>query len=93
MKAQDSLSVVVMGVSAVDAEIKARYIPVSQLATTPLQQSAVAIIFLMTFLAFTVWGIRVYSRVLTKQFGVGTRLTFPTISPPSDMVIPNGIFD
>ncbi|KAH8650726.1 hypothetical protein BGZ61DRAFT_375548 [Ilyonectria robusta] len=81
-----------MGVSAVDAEIKARYIPVSQLATTPLQQSAVAIIFLMTFLAFTVWGIRVYSRVLTKQFGVDDWLVTAAMAFSLALVVPYYMF-
>lgn len=72
---RDELGAIGMGVAAVDTGIKARYIPVTELATTPMQQGAIAIIFLMTFLAFAIWAVRVYSRVSTKQFGIGTCLT------------------
>ncbi|KAF5009282.1 hypothetical protein FDECE_4494 [Fusarium decemcellulare] len=52
------------------AGLKPRYIPVSQLPTTSLQQGAMAIIFLMTFLAFAFWIVRMYSRLSTKQLGI-----------------------
>ncbi|KAK7429462.1 hypothetical protein QQZ08_004054 [Neonectria magnoliae] len=73
------------GVAAVGVGVKARWIPVSQLSTTPLQQGAIAIIFLMTFLAFIVWAIRMYSRVTTKQIGVVFKYDYtghPTKSLP-----------
>lgn len=75
MLQRDEIHAIGMGVAMVDTGIKARYIPVTELPTTSMQQGAIAIIFLMTFLAFAVWAVRVYSRVTTKQFGIGTCLT------------------
>ncbi|KAH7136781.1 hypothetical protein B0J13DRAFT_609649 [Dactylonectria estremocensis] len=94
MRLSDSLSIVEMGVSAVDADtsIKARYIPVSEIPTTPLQQGAVGIIFLMTFLAFFVWGVRVYSRVSSKQFGVDDWLVTIAMAFSLALVGPNYMF-
>ncbi|KAJ3527008.1 hypothetical protein NM208_g10919 [Fusarium decemcellulare] len=60
-----------VGTASSSAGLKPRYIPVSQLPTTSLQQGAMAIIFLMTFLAFAFWTVRMYSRLSTKQLGIG----------------------
>ncbi|CAM1501351.1 Fc.00g105130.m01.CDS01 [Cosmosporella sp. VM-42] len=78
--------------SLTDAGLEARYIPVSELPTTPLQQGAIAIIFLMTFLAFTVWGIRIYSRVTTKQLGIDDWLTTAAMVCSLGMLVPNYMF-
>jgi hypothetical protein len=51
--------------------LQPRYTPVSQLPTTPLQQSAIAIIFLMTSLAFITWAARMYERCSKRQVGIG----------------------
>lgn len=58
-----------------DDGLQARYVPVSQLPTTPLQQTAIAIIFLMTVLSVLIWGTRMYYRFRKKQIGLGK---FPT---------------
>jgi hypothetical protein len=47
------------------------YIPVAELGTTSMQQAAIAIIFFMTFLAFAVWAVRMYSRWSSKTIGIG----------------------
>ncbi|KAM0430092.1 hypothetical protein ACHAPT_006098 [Fusarium lateritium] len=47
-----------------------RYVPVGELGTTPMQQGAIAIIFLAMSLALLTWGFRMYSRFSTKQLGM-----------------------
>ncbi|KAF4459081.1 CFEM domain-containing [Fusarium albosuccineum] len=59
-----------VGTASSSARLEPRYIPVSQLPTTSLQQGAMAIIFLTTFLAFAFWIVRMYSRLSTKQLGI-----------------------
>lgn len=66
-----------MPFDAPGAAILPRYPPVSELATTPLQQSAIAIIFTFNALALVVYLLRMYSRISTKQVGIG-RLLFST---------------
>lgn len=51
--------------------ISRRWEDVSTLPTNGTQQSAIAIVILFTTLAFVSWGLRMVSRVQTKQFGVG----------------------
>lgn len=64
----DSAAVVGGGIS----ELQTRgYVPVSELGTTPMQQGAIAIIFLSMSLALLTWGFRMYSRFSTKQLGMG----------------------
>ena len=64
----DSAAVVGGGIS----EVQTRgYVPVGELGTTPMQQGAIAIIFLAMALALLTWGFRMYSRFSTKQLGMG----------------------
>ncbi|KAH6973068.1 hypothetical protein BKA56DRAFT_659954 [Ilyonectria sp. MPI-CAGE-AT-0026] len=92
LETRDELGAIGMGVAAVDTSIKARYIPVTELPTTPMQQGAIAIIFLMTFLAFAIWGVRVYSRVTTKQFGIDDWLVTGAMAFSLALVGPNYMF-
>lgn len=48
-----------------------RYMPFSELPTSPLQQGAIAIILIMTALSVLVWAVRIYSRLSKKQVGLG----------------------
>ncbi|KAF4466689.1 CFEM domain-containing [Fusarium albosuccineum] len=63
-----------VGGSGADLQTRG-YVPVGDLGTTPLQQSAIAIIFLMMTLALLTWGTRMYSRFSTKQLGIGMHPT------------------
>jgi len=47
------------------------YVPVSEIPTNGTQQTGIAIIFLMTSLAFVTWSARMYSRFSKKQIGIG----------------------
>lgn len=47
------------------------YVPVSEIPTNATQQTGIAIIFLMTSLAFVTWIARMYSRFSKKQIGIG----------------------
>ncbi|KAF4975770.1 hypothetical protein FZEAL_7486 [Fusarium zealandicum] len=74
-----------VGTVVASAGLQARYVPVSEIATTPLQQGGFAIIFLVTSLAFTIWGIRMYSRFSAKQLGIVFKyeyIGFPTSQLP-----------
>ncbi|KAM5359875.1 hypothetical protein ACJZ2D_014130 [Fusarium nematophilum] len=71
---------------------RADYIPVGDLATTSLQQSAIAIIFFMTSLAFAVWAIRMYSRFSTKQLGLDDWLATAAMIFSVGLVVPNYMF-
>ncbi|WZH50305.1 hypothetical protein QYS62_011549 [Fusarium acuminatum] len=46
------------------------HVPVSEIPTTATQQTGIAIIFLMTALAFVTWGARMYSRSSKTQIGI-----------------------
>ncbi|KAF5243573.1 hypothetical protein FANTH_8152 [Fusarium anthophilum] len=46
------------------------YVPVSEIPTNSTQQTGIAIIFLMTSLAFVTWSARMYSRFSKKQIGI-----------------------
>ncbi|KAF5544161.1 integral membrane protein PTH11 [Fusarium phyllophilum] len=46
------------------------YVPVSEIPTNSTQQTGLAIIFLMTSLAFVTWIARMYSRFSKKQIGI-----------------------
>ncbi|KAG5791067.1 hypothetical protein H9Q69_009874 [Fusarium xylarioides] len=46
------------------------YVPVSEIPTNSTQQTGIAIIFLMTSLAFVTWIARMYSRFSKKQIGI-----------------------
>ncbi|KAI1046627.1 hypothetical protein LB505_011195 [Fusarium chuoi] len=46
------------------------YVPVSEIPTNATQQTGIAIIFLMTSLAFVTWIARMYSRFSKKQIGI-----------------------
>ncbi|PNP74345.1 hypothetical protein FNYG_12394 [Fusarium nygamai] len=46
------------------------YVPVSEIPTNSTQQTGIAILFLMTSLAFVTWGARMYSRFSKKQIGI-----------------------
>jgi hypothetical protein len=59
--------------------LRARYVPVSELPTTPMQQGAIAIIFLVTALSVLIWAVRIYYRLSKKQIGLGK---FPTTLHP-----------
>lgn len=56
---------------AASESLRARYVPVSELPSTPLQQGAIAIIFLMTALSVLIWALRFYYRFSKKQIGLG----------------------
>lgn len=55
------------------------YIPVSELGTTPMQQGAIAIIFVSMSLALLTWAFRMYSRFSTKQLGMGMYAWSPAL--------------
>ncbi|CEF84059.1 hypothetical protein FGSG_13226 [Fusarium graminearum PH-1] len=60
-----------------------RYMPFSELTTTPFQQGTIAIIFIMTALSILVWAVRIYSRLSKKQVGLNDWLvTVVTIWKP-----------
>ncbi|KAF7562140.1 hypothetical protein G7046_g1982 [Stylonectria norvegica] len=86
------MSIVGLDASLAGTELNVRYIPVSELPTTPRQQGAIAIIFLMTFLALTTWGFRMYSRISTKQFGIDDWLTTIAMLFSLGMLVPNYMF-
>ncbi|KAF5688760.1 integral membrane protein PTH11 [Fusarium denticulatum] len=46
------------------------YVPLSEIPTNSTQQTGIAIIFLLTSLAFVTWGARMYSRFSNKQIGI-----------------------
>ncbi|EWG48747.1 hypothetical protein FVEG_16322 [Fusarium verticillioides 7600] len=46
------------------------YVPLSEIPTNSTQQTGIAIIFLMTSLAFVTWSARMYSRFSKKQIGI-----------------------
>ncbi|KAH6954807.1 hypothetical protein DER45DRAFT_616140 [Fusarium avenaceum] len=72
--------------------LRPRYVPVSQLPTTPLQQSAIAIIFLMTSLAFITWAARMYARCSKRQLGTDDWLVTIAMMFSIGLVIPNYFF-
>jgi hypothetical protein len=57
--------------TAADIIFRRGYVPVSEIPTTATQQTGIAIIFLMTALAFVTWGARMYSRSSKTQIGIG----------------------
>ncbi|KAM5516794.1 CFEM domain-containing protein, partial [Fusarium oxysporum f. sp. phaseoli] len=69
--------------------LRSRYVPVSQLPTTPLQQSAIAIIFLMTSLAFVTCGARIYTRLSKKQVGIDDWLVIAATLFSIGLAVPN----
>ncbi|KAH7147216.1 hypothetical protein DER46DRAFT_629398 [Fusarium sp. MPI-SDFR-AT-0072] len=46
------------------------YMPLSEMLTTAKQQTGIAIIFLITSLAFVTWGAHMYSRFRKKEIGI-----------------------
>ncbi|KAG7404139.1 Satratoxin biosynthesis SC1 cluster protein 4 [Fusarium oxysporum f. sp. rapae] len=56
--------------TAVNMVFRRGYVPLSEIPTTAKQQTGIAIIFLMTSLAFFTWGARMYSRFSKKQIGI-----------------------
>ncbi|KAH7232406.1 uncharacterized protein BKA55DRAFT_581072 [Fusarium redolens] len=56
--------------TAVNMVFRRGYVPLSEMPTTAKQQTGIAIIFLMTSLAFVTWGARMYSRFSKKQIGI-----------------------
>ncbi|EXK25349.1 hypothetical protein FOXG_17561 [Fusarium oxysporum f. sp. lycopersici 4287] len=70
-------------------ELRSRgYIPVGELGTTPTQQKAIAIVFFVTFLALTVWALRIYSRWSSKQIGIDDWLTTAAMAFSLALVVP-----
>lgn len=59
-----------MSADAGGSAMSRRYLPVSSLPTTSLQQSAVAVIFTFNSLALVIYLLRIYSRIITKQVGI-----------------------
>ncbi|CAG7559401.1 unnamed protein product, partial [Fusarium equiseti] len=55
---------------AASESLRARYVPISELPSTPLQQGAIVIIFLMTALSVFIWALRFYYRFSKKQIGL-----------------------
>lgn len=61
--------------TAISMVFRRGYVPLSEMPTTAKQQTGIAIIFLMTSLAFVTWGARMYSRFSKKQIGIGEFMT------------------
>ncbi|KAF5026998.1 hypothetical protein F66182_872 [Fusarium sp. NRRL 66182] len=80
------------GTSTSMAGLQPRYIPVTDLPTTRLQQGAVAIIFIMTSLAFVFWAARMYARYSKKQLGIDDWLATAAMTFSLGMVVPNYFF-
>ncbi|RBR11054.1 uncharacterized protein FIESC28_09199 [Fusarium coffeatum] len=77
---------------ATSESLRARYVPVSELPTTPLQQGAIAIIFLMTALSVLIWALRFYYRFSKKQIGLDDWLVTLAMLFSVGLVIPNYYF-
>ncbi|CAI4219557.1 unnamed protein product [Parascedosporium putredinis] len=81
-----------MSFDAPGAAVLPRYLPVSELATTSLQQSAIAIIFTFNALAFVVYLLRMYSRISTKQVGVDDYLITGAMICSIGLLVPTYMF-
>ncbi|KAJ4122950.1 hypothetical protein NW768_009941 [Fusarium equiseti] len=77
---------------AASESLRARYVSVSELPTTPLQQGAIAIIFLMTALSVLIWALRFYYRFSKKQIGLDDWLVTIAMLFSVGLVIPNYYF-
>ncbi|KAH7192893.1 uncharacterized protein B0J16DRAFT_316575 [Fusarium flagelliforme] len=77
---------------AASESLRARYVPISELPSTPLQQGAIAIIFLMTSLSVLIWALRFYYRFSKKQIGLDDWLVTIAMLFSVGLVIPNYYF-
>lgn len=68
------------------------YVPVGDLPTTPMQQGAIAIIFLAMSLALLTWGFRMYSRFSTKQLGMDDWLATAAMAFSVALTVPYYMF-
>ncbi|RMJ19627.1 hypothetical protein BHE90_001751 [Fusarium euwallaceae] len=86
----DSASAVGGGVTS---QVQTRgYVPVGELGTTPMQQGAIAIIFLAMSLALLTWGFRMYSRFSTKQLGMDDWLATAAMAFSVALTVPYYMF-
>lgn len=60
--------------------LKARWEDASEIPTTPFQQSMLAVIYLIAGIAFITYCLRMYSKINSKQTGLGSYI----LSYPSD---------
>ncbi|PTD09655.1 hypothetical protein HYE67_006479 [Fusarium culmorum] len=65
------------------------YVPVSELPTSPLQQGAIAIIFILAALSVLVWATRIYYRCNKKQVGLDDWLVTAATMFLIGLVVPN----
>ncbi|PKS12975.1 hypothetical protein jhhlp_000316 [Lomentospora prolificans] len=81
-----------MATSMADSTLGRRYQPVSELPTTSLQQSGIAIIFTFNALALVVYLLRIYSRIVTKQVGIDDHFITGAMICSLGLLVPTYMF-